>query len=79
MGEIIGAIKIIKMYCWEKPFADLVKIDRDNEVHVLKISSLMKAINSAIAFIQIRVVMFVTFIVYINFEHKLVTDLKTRR
>jgi len=24
LTEILGAIKIIKMYCWEQPFADKV-------------------------------------------------------
>jgi len=24
MDEIIGAMRVIKMYCWEKPFSDVV-------------------------------------------------------
>ena len=71
MSEIINAMKVIKMYCWEKPFGDLVKNDRAAEVQILKWSSLMKAINSALTFIQIRIMLFVTFLVYVYQYNKL--------
>ncbi|WAQ93730.1 MRP4-like protein [Mya arenaria] len=36
MNEIIAGMRLIKMYCWEKPFGDLVKKVRRNEVQVLR-------------------------------------------
>jgi ATP-binding cassette subfamily C (CFTR/MRP) protein 4 len=32
MGEIISGMRVIKMYCWEKPFGDLVASIRKQEV-----------------------------------------------
>ena len=32
MGEIIGGMRVIKMYCWEKPFGEIVNAIRTKEV-----------------------------------------------
>jgi ATP-binding cassette subfamily C (CFTR/MRP) protein 4 len=34
MGEIISGMRVIKMYCWEKPFGELVDIVRRKEVNI---------------------------------------------
>ncbi|RUS35015.1 ABC transporter type 1, transmembrane domain-containing protein [Jimgerdemannia flammicorona] len=36
MNEIIGGIKIVKLYAWEKPFVDKVNEAREDEVKFLK-------------------------------------------
>lgn len=36
MGEIIAAIKLIKVYCWEKPFADVIRKIRKDEINLMK-------------------------------------------
>ena len=32
IGEIIGGMRVIKMYCWEKPFGEIVTAIRKKEV-----------------------------------------------
>ena len=71
MNEVISAMRVIKMYCWEAPFGEMVKESRAAEVTMLKWSSFLKAINSAMNFIQIRVMLFATYLVYIYMYNKL--------
>ncbi|EFA03657.2 probable multidrug resistance-associated protein lethal(2)03659 [Tribolium castaneum] len=53
MNEIITGIQVIKMYTWEKPFAKLVEMARKLEIHQIRASSYLKAIN-------------VSFIIFLN-------------
>lgn len=65
MGEIISAMKLIKVYCWEKPFADIIAEIRDREVQMMKWSCLLKGTNSALFFVATRIMLFASFMVYI--------------
>ncbi|XP_044268134.1 probable multidrug resistance-associated protein lethal(2)03659 [Tribolium madens] len=53
MNEIITGIQVIKMYTWEKPFAKLIELARKLEIHQIRASSYLKAIN-------------VSFIIFLN-------------
>lgn len=48
MNEILGGIKVLKLYAWEPSFEEKVLEIRDEEVNILKKS---KIYNSASAFI----------------------------
>jgi len=50
MSELIGAMKLIKMYCWEKPFSDLVSEVREREVNSIKQRASLQGLNMAFAF-----------------------------
>lgn len=65
MGEIIAAIKLIKVYCWEKPFADVIRKIRKDEINLMKWTSLLKGTNSALFFVACRMMLFATFMVHI--------------
>jgi len=43
--EALLAIKVVKMYAWEKQFADMVALVRDREIKILRTSGLYKTIN----------------------------------
>lgn len=36
MGEVLGAIKLVKLYCWEKPFSDQISSIRNREMAHLR-------------------------------------------
>ena len=66
MSEIISAMRLIKMYCWEKPFADLVADVRQSEINRLKRKAKLGAINRAVYFmIGPRIMMFASLVTYV--------------
>lgn len=65
MAEIVSGIQIIKMYTWEKPFANLVNNARIAEINVLKWASYIRGmIISSSAFMQ-RTILFITITSYV--------------
>lgn len=65
MNELIPSMRVIKMYCWEKPFAKLVESIRRREVALLKIIALLRSVDYVLAFVLSKIMIFVTFILYI--------------
>lgn len=65
MNEIIPAMRVIKMYTWEDPFANLVELARENEVRLIKYTSILRAINMALFFVSSKVILFLCFITYV--------------
>ncbi|CAG2179010.1 unnamed protein product, partial [Oppiella nova] len=65
MNEIISGMRVIKMYAWEQPFADLVADARKSEVGRIQRSCLLKAINLSLFFVASRVILFAAFITYV--------------
>ena len=74
MGEIIAAIKLIKVYCWEKPFADVIRKIRKDEINLMKWTSLLKGTNSALFFVACRIMLFATFMVHLYKGKDLTAD-----
>lgn len=64
MNEIISGIQVIKMYAWERPFENFVRIARIKEINVLKYSNYLKGYSSASMNYTERLPMFVTAITY---------------
>ena len=65
MGEVISAMKLIKLYCWERPFSNLIYSIRQREIHMMKWSCTLKGINSALFFVATRIMLYASFVVYI--------------
>ncbi|XP_054155290.1 ATP-binding cassette subfamily C member 4-like [Oppia nitens] len=65
MNEIIGGMRVIKMYSWEQSFTDLVANARKLEVNFIKKSCFLKAINLSVFFVASRIILFACFITYV--------------
>ncbi|XP_055282538.1 ATP-binding cassette sub-family C member 4 isoform X2 [Moschus berezovskii] len=62
MNEVITGIRIIKMYAWEKSFADLITNLRRKEISKILKSSYLRGMNLASFFAVSKIMIFVTFI-----------------
>ncbi|XP_048056290.1 multidrug resistance-associated protein 4 [Megalobrama amblycephala] len=65
MNEVVSGIRIIKMYAWEKPFAALVNDVRRKEISKIMSSSYLRGLNMAAFFTANKIILFVTFTVYV--------------
>ncbi|XP_056606564.1 multidrug resistance-associated protein 4 [Triplophysa dalaica] len=65
MNEVVSGIRIIKMYAWEKPFAALVSDVRRKEISKIMSSSYLRGLNMASFFVASKIILFVTFLVYV--------------
>ncbi|CAG2107286.1 unnamed protein product, partial [Medioppia subpectinata] len=62
MVEIISGMRVIKMYSWEQPFADLVSEARKQEVSCIQKSCFLKAINMSLYSMATKLILFTSFI-----------------
>ncbi|XP_016079635.1 PREDICTED: multidrug resistance-associated protein 4 [Miniopterus natalensis] len=65
MNEVITGIRIIKMYAWEKPFAELITSLRRKEISNILKSSYLRGMNLASFFVASKIIVFVTFTTYV--------------
>ncbi|XP_069323195.1 ATP-binding cassette sub-family C member 4 isoform X2 [Eulemur rufifrons] len=65
MNEVITGIRIIKMYAWEKSFADLITDLRRKEISKVLRSSYLRGMNLASFFSSSKLIVFVTFTCYV--------------
>ncbi|KAM5312286.1 ATP-binding cassette sub-family C member 4 isoform 2-T2 [Glossophaga mutica] len=65
MNEVITGIRIIKMYAWEKSFADLITSLRRKEISKILRSSYLRGMNLASFYIASKIIIFMTFTVYV--------------
>lgn len=70
MNELIPAMRVIKMYTWEKPFAKLVELARRREVRVIKQTSFLRGVNMSLFFVSSKIIIFVCFVVFLYFDGK---------
>lgn len=71
MNEIMPAMKVIKMYSWEKPFAKLVEAARRREVSAVELRSFIWSINMALYYSSSKVILLITFLVFLILGHQL--------
>ncbi|XP_026112988.1 ATP-binding cassette sub-family C member 4 [Carassius auratus] len=71
MNEVVSGIRIIKMYAWEKPFAALVNDVRRKEISKIMNSSYLRGLNMASFFTANKIILFVTFTVYVLVGNKI--------
>ncbi|GFT55310.1 hypothetical protein NPIL_228742 [Nephila pilipes] len=65
MNEIIGGMRVIKMYGWEFPFANLVDSIRRKEVSKIRRTSILRGLNLAVFFISSKLILLVAFVVFV--------------
>uniref|UniRef100_A0A8B9S7F4 Multidrug resistance-associated protein 4 n=1 Tax=Apteryx owenii TaxID=8824 RepID=A0A8B9S7F4_APTOW len=65
MNEVISGMKIIKMYAWEKSFAELVNGLRRKEIAMVMKSSYLRGLNLASFFVASKITVFMTFMAYV--------------
>ncbi|XP_051464306.1 ATP-binding cassette sub-family C member 4 isoform X2 [Apus apus] len=65
MNEVISGMKIIKMYAWEKSFAELVNGLRRKEIAMVMRSSYLRGLNLASFFVGSKITVFMTFMAYV--------------
>ncbi|XP_030057237.1 ATP-binding cassette sub-family C member 4 [Microcaecilia unicolor] len=65
MNEVIAGIRIIKMYAWETSFSELVSTLRRKEISMIMRSSYLRAMNMASFFVASKIIVFVTFMMYV--------------
>uniref|UniRef100_A0A669QAT2 Multidrug resistance-associated protein 4 n=1 Tax=Phasianus colchicus TaxID=9054 RepID=A0A669QAT2_PHACC len=65
MNEVISGMKIIKMYAWEKSFAELVSGLRRKEIAMVLKSSYLRGLNLASFFVASKITVFMTFMAYV--------------
>ncbi|KAM9328000.1 ATP-binding cassette sub-family C member 4 isoform 2-T2 [Pholidichthys leucotaenia] len=71
MNEVVTGIRIIKMYAWEKPFAALVSEVRRREITKIMKSSYLRGLNMASFFCASKLIVFVTFTLYVLLGNKI--------
>nr|AAS78929.1 multidrug resistance-associated protein 4 splice variant [Rattus norvegicus] len=74
MNEVITGMRIIKMYAWEKSFADLITNLRKKEISKILGSSYLRGMNMASFFIANKVILFVTFTTYVLLGNKITSS-----
>ncbi|KAJ8983675.1 hypothetical protein NQ317_003463 [Molorchus minor] len=71
MSEIINGIQVIKMYTWEKPFAELVNMVRRKEMQQIGATSVIRAIVMSFTIILNRIAIYLCILTYILTGHTL--------
>ena len=65
INEIIPAIRVIKMYAWEKHFIQMAKLYRKLEMKVIRRTSYLRACNSTLNYISSKLYIFPTLVVLV--------------
>lgn len=74
MNELITGIRVIKMYNWERPFAEQIASARKAEVGKIRTGLLFKGINMSMFFVTSRIILFVCFILFIILGNTLTAE-----
>ncbi|KAI8498944.1 Multidrug resistance-associated protein 4, partial [Branchiostoma belcheri] len=74
MNEIISAIRVIKMYTWEKPFSKLIAQYRKLEVDKVLQASYCQSFNNGFFFCASKVILFFTFMSYVLLGNTIVAS-----
>uniref|UniRef100_A0A8W4FEZ1 Multidrug resistance-associated protein 4 n=1 Tax=Sus scrofa TaxID=9823 RepID=A0A8W4FEZ1_PIG len=69
VSEVITGIRTVKMYTWEKSFADLIARLRRKEVSKILRSSYLRGLNLASFFAVSKIMIFVTFITIVLLDN----------
>ncbi|KAL0895660.1 hypothetical protein ABMA27_011740 [Loxostege sticticalis] len=65
MNEILSGIQVIKMYTWEKPFADLVAKARKHEIKQIRATSYIRGVLTSFIMFTTRICLFCSILAYV--------------
>ena len=71
MGELVSAMKLIKVYCWERHFASVVRDIRTKEIHAMRKTYFLEGVNSAVFFVATKLIMFACFVTHVLMNGRL--------
>ncbi|NWX11927.1 MRP3 protein, partial [Aegotheles bennettii] len=74
MNEILGGIKVLKLYAWEPSFSEKVLEIRKNELQVLKKSAYLNSLSTFAWVSAPFLVALTTFAVYVSVDEKNILD-----
>ncbi|XP_044728782.1 ATP-binding cassette sub-family C member 4-like [Chrysoperla carnea] len=74
MNEIVSGIQVLKMYAWEKPFEEFVRLARLKEVNIIRIASYIKGLNSASMVFTERTTIFVAAVTFTYMGNVITAD-----
>lgn len=74
MNEIISGIQVIKMYAWEKPFEQMVKLARKKEIDVITSASYLRGVYLSCAVFIERTTLYLTIITYVLLGNNITAD-----
>ena len=69
MSEVVGAMRVVKLYGWEKYFIKLVGKARAKEIKLTLKYSLVKAANLTLNFFELKLVILVTVFYIVRVDH----------
>ncbi|GBP23004.1 Probable multidrug resistance-associated protein lethal(2)03659 [Eumeta japonica] len=65
MNEILSGIQVIKMYTWEKPFADLVAKARKQEIKKIRSTSYIRGVLTSFIMFTTRICLFCSILAFV--------------
>lgn len=65
MDEIICGIQVIKMYGWERPFAKMISLARELELHIIRKNSYVQAVYMTFMMFTSRAALFLTLLLIV--------------
>ncbi|KAI8429941.1 hypothetical protein MSG28_000407 [Choristoneura fumiferana] len=72
MNEILSGIQVIKMYTWEKPFADLVAKARKQEIKQIRATSYIRGVLTSFTMFTTRICLFCSILAFV-LENNVIT------
>ncbi|XP_072935953.1 probable multidrug resistance-associated protein lethal(2)03659 isoform X1 [Epargyreus clarus] len=72
MNEILSGIQVIKMYTWEKPFADLVAKARKHEIKQIRATSYIRGVLTSFIMFTTRICLFFSILAFV-LEHSVIS------
>ena len=65
MTELLIAMKLVKLYCWEFPFSEKVREIRHREIIELRNTYILEGVNSALFYVATKFMLFACFITFV--------------
>ncbi|KAK8736319.1 hypothetical protein OTU49_004939, partial [Cherax quadricarinatus] len=65
MSEVVNAMRVIKLYTWEKPFTALIEKARKSEIDVIMKTNYYRAVNMSLFFTSSKVIVFLALLTYV--------------
>ncbi|CAG5017723.1 unnamed protein product [Parnassius apollo] len=73
MNEILSGIQVIKMYTWEKPFADLVAKARKQEIKQIRATSYIRGVLTSFIMFTTRICLFFSILAFVLGQNNVIT------